>query len=202
MADCVYFVFDGLADWEAGLAIAELNQSVAYTVRTMGFSKSPVTTMGGVRIEPELALQDMPPDPAMLILPGGRLWEWDIDTELLANILELHHKMVPIAAICGATLLLAKARLLDHIAHTSNGLPWLKSKVPTYEGESTYVPMLAVRDSNIITASGLGSVEFAREILSALAVFDEAELNSWYAAFKLGEVQAGRPSVMPPHPDA
>ena len=44
----------------------------------------------------------------------------------------------------------------------------------------------AVRDRGLITASGLGAVEFAREIFAELGVFPEGELELWYRLFKYG----------------
>jgi len=44
----------------------------------------------------------------------------------------------------------------------------------------------AVTDQNIVTANGLGSIEFAREILKLLDVYNEADANAWYGMFKHG----------------
>ena len=92
----------------------------------------------------------------------------------------------PVAAICGATVGVAKAGLLQGRAHTSNGLEYLRAQVPDYISENDYVDQLAVRDRGLITASGLGAVEFAREIFAELGVFPEGELELWYRLFKYG----------------
>ena len=43
-----------------------------------------------------------------------------------------------------------------------------------------------MRDGNLITANGSAAVEFSREILEKLEVFDENKLKEWYNTFKKG----------------
>jgi hypothetical protein len=50
---------------------------------------------------------------------------------------------------------------------------------------------LAVSDDGVITASGLGNVEFAREIFRLLKVYDDNDLRTWYDMFKRGLMPAG-----------
>jgi hypothetical protein len=58
--------------------------------------------------------------------------------------------------------------------------------VPDYHDEEFYVDELAVADRGLITASGLGAVEFTREILRELKIYDEANLRAWFDMFKHG----------------
>jgi putative intracellular protease/amidase len=76
--------------------------------------------------------------------------------------------------------------------HTSNGLDYLKQEVTDYTGEADYVDSLAVRDRGLITASGLGALEFAREIFAELGVFSPEEREEWYRMFKDGRVMEGQ----------
>ena len=181
-------VFEGFADWEPAYALAELRRSGGLEVVTLGFTDAPVRSMGGLRVVPDRALADL--DPAavrLLILPGGDLWEGIYPrAELEAVLTELRACEVPIAAICGATLALARAGLLNDRAHTSNEQAYLTSLVPEYAGGGQYVDELAVRDRRVITASGLGPTEFAREIFDELEVFTAEERPVWYHLFKHG----------------
>lgn len=69
-------VFDGLADWEVPLALCKIRNSGRYEVVTVGFMGAPVTTMAGLKLVPDIALAEVNPDDvAMLILPGGEMWE-------------------------------------------------------------------------------------------------------------------------------
>jgi hypothetical protein len=63
--------------------------------------------------------------------------------------------------------------------------------VPDYRDEDFYVDDLAVSDDAVITASGLGNVEFAREIFRLLKIYDENDLRTWYDMFKRGLMPAG-----------
>lgn len=182
-------VFDGFADWEPAHALAELRRSGGWTVRTIGFDEAPVTSMGGLRVSPDVSLDDVrPAETDLLILPGGDRWEGAYPRQPLERTLHaLHDADVPLAAICGATLALARAGLLDEVAHTSNAPDYLGEHAPAYRGHARYAPQLAVREQGIITASGLGAVDFAREIFAEVALFTPEELALWYDLFKYGD---------------
>ena len=187
-------VFEGFADWEPSFALAELRRSGGHEVVTIGFDREPVTSMGGLRVLPDHALGDVGPETVrVLILPGGDLWEREdayprAELErLLAGMLAAQR---PIAAICGATVALARAGLLDERRHTSNMPAYLTETVPSYRGQARYEPTLAVRDGGIITASGLGAVDFAREIFAELGLFSAADATLWFDMFKHGKLPA------------
>jgi len=76
MRDTVYFVvFDGFADWQAALALCEIRRPGDWEVRTVGFSRAMVTSMGGLAVKPDLALEEVElARAALLIVPGGHLW--------------------------------------------------------------------------------------------------------------------------------
>ncbi len=181
-------VFEGFADWEPAYALAELRRSGGLDVVTLGFTDAAVRSMGGLRVVPDRAIAGL--DSAavrLLLLPGGDMWEGTYPRAGLDALLaELHSRSVPIAAICGATLALARAGLLNDRAHTSNEPAYLTSLVPEYAGGSRYIDALAVRDRGVITASGLGPTEFAREIFEELEVFTAEERPVWYHLFKHG----------------
>ena len=185
-------VFEGFADWEPAYAMAEVRRSGGLQVTSVGFTSSPVTSMGGLRVLPESELGDVRLDQVRLfLLPGGDRWEGSYPREPLEEILHaMERSGVPLAAICGATLALARAGLLDDRAHTSNAPDYLTSMVPEYRGADRYVDALAVRDRHVITASGLGATEFAREIFEELEVFTPSDRALWYQTFKSGRIPA------------
>src|SRR5690242_16696173 len=113
------FVFDTLADWEPGFAIAGLNnpafqaQPGRYRVATVGVSKAPVVSIGGITILPDLAIDEVQPaSSALLILPGGGGWDQGGNIEALGLAKRFVAAGVPVAAICGATAGLARAGML------------------------------------------------------------------------------------------
>jgi putative intracellular protease/amidase len=185
-------VFDGFADWEPAYALAEVRRSGGLQVTTVGFTASPVSSMGGLRVLPDRTLgQIEPKEVRLFLLPGGDLWEGSYPKEPLEELLHvLEQLQIPIAGICGATLALARAGLLDDRAHTSNAPDYVTGMVPEYRGAERYVDALAVRDRHLITASGLGPTEFAREIFEELEVFSPSDRALWYQVFKSGRVPA------------
>ena len=181
-------VYDTLADWEVGLTIAHINRQQwqrdpgRYRIVTVGLTHDDVTTMGGLRITPDIALDELrPEDSAMLILPGADTWLDGSNARFAAKARELLASGVPVAAICGATAGLAREGLLDDRAHTSNAAEFLAGT--GYGGGSRYVDAPAVTDGNVITASANAPAEFAREVLARLEVYTPSVLDSWYKLY-------------------
>jgi putative intracellular protease/amidase len=183
-------VVPGFADWEPAHALAELRRQGGYRVEVVGFTTALVESMGGVRVQPSRGLADVDPiDVAVFILPGGDRWEkTPMEPELVAVLGRLDAAGVPLAAICGATVAVARAGLLRGRRHTSNGRAYLEQQVPGYEGGADYVEAPAVRDRGLITASGLADVEFAAELLTELGVFNESKRKLWTDIFRSGRV--------------
>jgi hypothetical protein len=120
----------------------------------------------------------------VFILPGGDRWENSpIEVELAETLQSLDAKGVPLAAICGATLAISRMGLLRGRRHTSNGLSYLQAQVPGYAEAANYVDAPAVRDRGLITASGLGDVEFARELFEELGVLSAEDRALWATIF-------------------
>ena len=186
-------VVDGFADWEPAHAIAELRRHGGYDVETVGRSPAPVESMGGVRILPTRTVSEVDPARvAVFILPGGDRWETaSVEPELGALLTRLDAKGIPIAAICGATVAIARLGLLRGRRHTSNGLEYLRSQVPGYSEAAGYVDAPAVRDRGLVTASGLGDVEFARELFEELDVLSAEDRSVWAGMFRSGRLPAG-----------
>jgi putative intracellular protease/amidase len=186
------FVFDSMADWEAAFAIAGINNPQfqltpgRYRVTTVAASRETVTTVGGVRIQPDLVLDEVSPSAsAMLILPGGQSWESGGNTGAVEKARQFAAAGVPVAAICAATLALARSGLLDDRAHTSNAREYLAAS--GYRGDGLYRDVPAIADRNLITASGLAAVDFAYQIFKVLELYNEPALEAWYALFKNGD---------------
>ena len=187
MRDTVYFlVFDGFADWQAALALCEIRRPGDWQVQTVGFSAAPVTSMGGLRVQPDAVLDELDPGrAALLIVPGGHLWQRGEGDPALATISRVHAAGAPVAGIDSGVLALARAGLLRQCRHTGNWPGQLASQVPGYDGADQYdAEVLAVSDAGVITASHLGSVEFAREVIRTLDLYSPADREDWYRLFK------------------
>ena len=185
-------VFDGLADWEPAHALCEIRKSGKYDVSTVGLSRSTITSMAGLKIIPDMTIQDVEPEQAaFFMVPGGDMWQESSHEPVKALLRRLHEKNVLIGAICAATLEVVRAGLTHGVRHTGNSKSYLKAMVPEYRDGDFYADQLAVSDQNIVTASGLGSVEFAREVIRHLNIYSEADTAIWFDMFKNGVVPAG-----------
>ncbi|CAM4394967.1 type 1 glutamine amidotransferase family protein [Paenibacillus typhae] len=189
------YVCDTMADWEIGYLTAELNSGRYYKkgqapskLVTVGINKTPITTMGGLTLMPDITLEECSPSSGdLLILPGGETWTDSIHEPILRAAGRCLEDNIGVAAICGATMGLARTGLLDTRAHTSNDLEYLKMVCPAYTGEQHYKLQPAVTDGNLITASGIAPLEFTVHVLRALDVFSDQTLEAWYNLYKTQE---------------
>jgi len=189
MPEVVYFALcDTLADWEIGYAMANIanpdhqNRPGRYTVRTVAVGREPITTMGGLRIVPDVTLDEVDPaTSAMLVLPGNDIWPTDTFTPFTDTARAFLDSGVPVAAICGATGGLAQAGLLDDRAHTSNAPEFLNDI--GYGGAHLYRDEPAVVDGDLVTASGIAPVDFARAIFERLDLYPPDVLTAWYKLY-------------------
>ena len=185
------YILDTFSDWETGYALAELHSgrylkdpSLKYDVVLCGRTMNTITTMGGLRMTPDTLIESIRPGKAdILILPGADLWLDPRQRPVLAKVAGLLAGGTVVAAICGATLGLASAGLLDKRPHTSNDSGALRMFCPNYRGEQFYRTEPAVTDNNLITASGLAPVEFACHIFRKLCVMHPATLDAWHGLF-------------------
>ena len=181
-------LLDGYADWDAALALCEINEQGKHEVVTLGLSKNPVRSMGGLKVTPDVELSQVDPTAtAIFIMPGAAICEDARRLQEVEDLLvRLHDAGAAIAAICAAVLPLARAGLLDSTRHTANSLKFLKSRVPDYADEDFYIEEKAVRDRGIITAGGMDFMEFTVEIIRELEIYDEPTTKEWYDLFKHG----------------
>lgn len=196
MNNTVYlYVFDTMADWEIGYLTAELNSGRYYKkgltpskVVTVGIDKTPVTTMGGLKILPDIKLDECSIESTdTLILPGGETWTEAIHQPILHIVEKCLKEGTLVAAICGATMGLAQSGLLNSRQHTSNDLEYLKMVCPAYKGEEHYKMESVVTDGNLITASGIAPLEFTVHVIEALGVYSAKTLDAWYGLYKTHE---------------
>jgi len=85
------YVFDTMSDWEIGYVAAELNSGryfrkglASAKIVTVGIEKTPVTTMGGLKLMPDLTVEECSIQSGdALILPGGNTWTEAIHMPIL-----------------------------------------------------------------------------------------------------------------------
>lgn len=184
-----------LADWEIGPVTAELNSKRFFkadapqvVVKTVSTSKEPVKTMGGLTIIPDCTIEEIEmTEKTILILPGADTWSDAENAQIIQKASVLLSKGGIVCAICGATVALANAGLLNDRPHTSNGAGFLEMFCPSYKGQKFYIDEPAVSDGNLITGSVTGSLMWAKLIIEKLGVFSPQTLEAWYAYFSTGK---------------
>ncbi|MFF4504709.1 type 1 glutamine amidotransferase family protein [Streptomyces sp. NPDC001401] len=182
-------VYDSLADWETGHTTAYLARA-GYEIRTVGPTREPVRSIGGLRVLPDLALDDVrPEDSSLLILPGADLWDAGDDLAPFARKARAFLDAgVPVAAICGATAGLAREGLLDERDHTGAVSFYLAAT--GYKGGERYVDADAVTDGDLITAGPTEPVAFGREVFRLLGVYEGEVLDAWYRLYHDSDAEA------------
>ena len=180
-------VFNGFADWEPASALAELRRTFGFSVRTIGLHAEPISSMGGLRVVPDLTLPQFRPESAdLLILPGGDSWMNRELPEVSAVLVTMASAGRPVAAICAATLAVAHAGLLNDRAHTSNGRGFIEKHVSKYCGQRLYRAERAVSDRRVITANGLAPFAFASEIFRTVAPERAEDISTYEALYSRG----------------
>lgn len=189
MADKVVFVIlEGFADWEYGPLAAALtspeHDAPRREVLFASVDKQIKTSIGQLRAQPDLSLEEVPQDALALVLVGGTSWhspQAEAVGKLARQFLD-QGKVV--GGICDAARFLGAQGLLNHHSHTANSSEKLLEE-PGYSNAAGFVVAEAVRDGTVVTANGNAAYPFARELLLALGD-DEEQVQMWYDFYTMG----------------
>ena len=154
--------------------------------------------MGGLRILPDMLIDDL--DPArsnLLVLAGAGLWDAGGGAVFAAAAARFLEAGVPVAAICGATAGLARAGLLDTRDHTSAAAEYLQAT--GYAGGHRYRDERAVIDGDLVTAGPQSPVQFACATLSRLGLASERTQQAYEGVFHRGDPTAFSQLMQAPH---
>lgn len=195
MVTIYIYLLSTLADWEIAPVSAELNSKRFFksdapqvVVKTVAISKEPIKTMGGLTIVPDCTIDEIElSEKTVLLLPGADTWAEAQNAQIIQKASALLSKGGTVCAICGATVALANAGILNERPHTSNGAGFLEMFCPSYKGQNFYIDQPAVMDGNLITGSATGSLMWAKLIIEKLGVFKPETLEAWYAYFSTGK---------------
>lgn len=185
------YVLNTLADWEVGYITAELNTGRFFD-RTktpvdfvkIGNTTQPIETMGGISITPSASIDSITFNEGdLLILPGADAWFEGGNEKVASLVPDLLKQKVTVAAICGATVALAKHGILNDRKHTSNDKELLKAICPEYAGEKLYLNQPVVANDYLITATGLAPLEFSYEVFKAANMMKPDTLEAWYKLY-------------------
>lgn len=194
MRTIALYTTETMADWEYAylttqIAGAEQLKPGRFRLLLVGDGMEPVRTLGNLPLAPEVDLGTLDAladdgSLAALVIPGGDHYAAGHE-RLIEAVGRLVDSSVPVAAICGATLLLARGGLLDTRRHTSNAASFLESS--GYVGGTHYVEAPVVTDRGVTTASGIHAVPFTAEVLRITGLVPTSMADAWEALFLSGD---------------
>lgn len=160
----------GFADWETALLNAAARGYYGAETHFATPGGKPVTSMGGMTVTPDMAIEAVDPDKLdALVVCGGEAWAGPEAPDISELLRRTRDAGKTIGGICDGTLTLAKAGLLDDIEHTSNSPDNLTST--GYAGAAHYQDQpKAVLAGRIVTAPGTAPVTFMAGVMETLGL--------------------------------
>ena len=195
--EVLFVLIEEYADWEFALLAPGLRRGFGiwepqYDVRTVAADAEPVMSIGGVRCLPDYTFETIPDDYAALVLVGGMNWWGEEARRVVPLVEQALARQIVVGAICDASAFLGAHGFLNDVDHTSNGLAYLQSRAGSaYSGAARYRNVPSVRDGNLVTANGVGFVDFTCNMLAALNATQAGEIEAMRAAFTSGMFTEG-----------
>ncbi|MDO5845975.1 MAG: DJ-1/PfpI family protein [Methanocorpusculum sp.] len=180
---------DTTADWEIGYVLQALGQQKlfgdpAFELKTVAPRAGIIRTIGGLTLTPDLTVDQIHSEnAAALLLSGAETWGDPEHAPILKTAASFLEKGILVGAICGATLALADAGILDTRKHTSNSLEFLTQCSANYHGAPLYQNKPAVYDNGLITACSAGGLEWAHELLIQLHIYTPETIENWHSYY-------------------
>jgi len=158
-----------------------LKENPKYVNKVVAPTMEPVKSIGGFRTIPDYSFETMPDDYAALVLIGGFGWTTPVAEQVEPIVRQAIENRKVVGAICNGASFMAKCGFLNTVKHTGNGLEQLKIwGGDNYVNLEGYVHAQAVSDSNIVTANGSATLEFAKELLLLLGNDTPERIEMYY----------------------
>ena len=186
MARVALILTPGFADWEYAFIAGTGLPFYGIDVRFFSPVTGQFSSQGGLPVTVDSCLHEcLEWGPDVVVVIGGMIWERTDAPDMRDFLGASHANGAAIAGICGGTLALARAGLLDRVAHTSNSAEFLQQNASAYAGASFYQSSQgAVISERIITAPGPAPVSFTCAVFEAAGLPAEsiAQFRSLLAA--------------------
>jgi transcriptional regulator GlxA family with amidase domain len=161
-------------------------ESAPFAVSTVAATSLPITTIGGLRVEPHHSFASEHPID-LLVVPGGfGTRPLLTDARTLEWIQRTSDRVKYLTSVCTGSLLLAKAGLLSHKRATTHwgALDLLQSIDPTIQVERT---LRVVRDGVTTSAGVSAGIDMAFEVVESICGKAVADETAQYIEYRRGE---------------
>ncbi len=175
MSKVAVLLTQGFADWEYALIGGTGGPFYGLDIQYFTPVVGNVRSQGGLTAIVSQDLDDLSNwQPNAVVVVGGKIWKSD-ETPDIHNILKAQHAGgAAIAGICGGTLALARAGLLDDVRHTSNDPAFLSQYAGGYAGAELYIGSAsAISENRVITAPGTAPASFTAAIFESVGLDHE-----------------------------
>jgi len=166
----------GFADWEYALIGGTGGPFYGLEVQYYATTPGRIRSQGGLTCIVEDGVGEIEAwKPDAVVVVGGTVWETDAAPEISSVVRTQRSRGGVVAGICGGTLPLARAGLLDDVSHTSNEAAFLTAHATGYGGAAYYRPSsAAVMDDGIVTAPGTAPSSFTAAVFACVGVDADA----------------------------
>ncbi|KZK87582.1 putative protease YdeA [Pseudovibrio sp. Ad13] len=176
MTKIAVILTQGFADWEYALIAGTGGPFFGMQVEFFTPQVGEVKSQGGLAAIVSRKLDEIRTfEPSVIVVVGGTIWETEQAPDI-ADLLRAHHERGgAVAGICGGTLALARAGLLNEARHTSNNAEFLQQNAKNYKGAEHYQSSAStISDRGVISAPGTAPVSFAAAVLEAAGLATDA----------------------------
>lgn len=161
----------------------EARREAPFDVKVIAETAAPVTTRAGLRVLPDLTLQECPPLD-VLVVPGG----WGVraslhNDTLLAWIAEQAQQVETLTSVCTGSMLLGKLGLLNGRAATTHwgSLDWMADSYPDV---TVIRDQHVVTDGRVITSAGISAgIDMALHVVARLCGANVARSTARYMEY-------------------
>jgi len=186
MSKVAVLLVQGFADWEYALVGGTGGPFYGLDIQYFTPVTGEVCSQGGLTATVTQDLETLEKwKPDAIVVVGGMIWETGEAPDISSVLKAQHARGAVVAGICGGTLALARAGLLNDVHHTSNAPDFLGQNADGYKGAERYVSSLsAILEDRVITAPGTAPVSFTAAIFEGVGLDQEkvAQFKAMLAA--------------------
>lgn len=179
MGKVAIILTQGFADWEYALIAGTGGSFYGLDVQFFAPETGKVRSQGGlVAVVSQTLDEILKWSPDAIVIVGGTVWASE-QAPNINNLLQAQHSSDGVVAgICGGTLALARAELLNDTPHTSNDVDFLVENAKEYAGAKHFSKSAsAISKNRIITAPGTAPVSFTAAIFESIGLDQGAVLQ-------------------------